>query len=172
MQRGSRFFRNLNLKSPLKKVFMIFGFLFLILLLVGCKSKDNAELPVRLSFNVTDVFYKTIDGDPYAVLFFDVSNLDKHLSVDVASNDDIIYVLLYEQNSYAKPFSFTKEKPVGGIFIKGRVIYVYPNTISVSYAFDTIRIPKITSKEPNQIKTARALIYSNGTAQIESLVYS
>lgn len=151
-------------------IIVILGFL----LYRGCTTQSSADqisYPYHLLFNVTDVFYKTIDGAPYAVLTFDISSLDRKLSSELIKENDIVYVRLFELGGYATPISYTLVKPDRGVFVEGRIVYVYANSILVSYTFDTIKLPSTTSREPSQISAAKVKISTDGYALIESLVY-
>ena len=153
---------------------LFFGILLLLFVFSGCSKSNPAaanSYPYKLLFNVTDVFAKTIDKAPYAVLTFDLSSLDKKLSPESVQAGDMVYVRLFELNKYAKPISYTTVRPDRGIFVEGRVAYVYTNTILVSYGFDTIKLPSLTSRDPSTITAASVSISTNGTAVTSSLVY-
>lgn len=146
---------------------ILVGFLFMR----GCESEPTESYPYHLLVNVTDVFYKTIDGAPYAVLSFDISSLDRQLSSEIIKEQDIIYVRLFELGGYAKPISYTTVRPDRGVYVEGRVVFLYANSLTISYTFDTIKLPTTTSKNPEQISGAKIKISTNGSAIVESLVY-
>jgi len=138
----------------------------------GSSAQSLAQgYPYKLKFNVTDVFFKEIGSDSYAVLTFDLSNLDKKLSSETVADGDLIYVKLFNLGGYAEPLGYTTVAPNRGIFAEARVAYVYANSILVSYDFDTIKLPSTTSRDPSTIVGATVLLSTNGTGMVNSLIY-
>jgi len=149
--------------------------IFFGLTLAGCGNPNTPvapSYPYKLKFTVTNVFYKEIGDDPYSVLTFDLSNLDSKLGGGVPVQvGDLIYIKLLNLNGVAKPVSYTEDFPNRGIFAEARVAYVYTNSILVSYAFDTVKLPKSTSRNPSAIVGANVKLSTNGTGIVDSLVY-
>ncbi len=144
-----------------------------VCLLSGCKQQQEQVFKTDVAINVTGQFVRDVGSDKYAVLTFDLTNLDLKLysGQTLLKAGDLVYVRLIEIDDFARVLSFSTIKPDRGIFVKGRVAFVYTNSVQLSYDFDTILIPKTTSADPKNIAALQVQITSSGDVTAKSLKY-
>ena len=99
-----------------------------------------------------EVLLKTVPVDPrdmfrgdYVTLRYDISRIDlRRVKNDGAifKSRDAVYVQLDANNKYAVPIGVSKNPPPSGIFIKGVVLEVYNEELSIEYGIESYFVPE------------------------------
>lgn len=140
----------------------------------------SAALPLTTG---TDITVRTRPVDPrdlfrgnYAQLSYDFSRvpLQELASTTPLRTGEVVYVSLREGRDGLYEFAAASlEKPVGGLFLRGRVEYVMEDQVSLLYGIEAFFAPKETALALEQTLRERAVatlaVSGSGRARIRAV---
>lgn len=129
----------------------------------------------------TPIVLKTAPIDPrslfrgnYVRLNYDISSIDKSLTKERFKRGEVGYVALKEEGGYFVATALYREKPLSGVFIRGRIIRE-GTRLRMKYGIEAYFMPKkkalTAERSLRQGADAEVYLLENGKAAISSLNY-
>lgn len=165
--------------TPVNRRFLVAGLSLTMLLQVTILATEYLSSVWPLWFG-TPITLKTAPVDPrslfrgnYVRLNYDISTISSLDTFQTFKDGEIIYVTLKKDDEYLVATSLHRDKPLSGIFIRGRIAHATAGGYRIKYGIEAYFMPKEKAlKAQHSLREgALAVIYllGNGKAAIAQL---